>query len=104
MPSQYQISGYYRPPAKRRSDGVLLAGRYWPDFTCLLGIRRLITSSSDTKAAKEILDEQPMLMRACVSEHSLLAYEDAFFEYRYVLIRELYMHALNITARQDLMC
>ena len=92
MPSQYQISGYYRPPAKRCSDGVLLAGLYWPDFTCLLGIRRLITSSSGTKAAQEILDEQPRLMRACVSEHSLLAYEDAFCntKYRPVLIRVLY--------------
>ena len=24
-------------PAKRFSDGVFLAGREWPDFTCLLG-------------------------------------------------------------------
>ena len=59
------------PPAKRRSDGFLLVGRYWPDFTCLLGIHRLITK---TRTVQGILDEQPRLMRACVSEHLLLAY------------------------------
>ena len=43
-------------------------------FTCLVGIVRLITISSGTKTAQEILDEQPRLMRTCVSEQSLLAY------------------------------
>ena len=30
------------PPVKRFSDGVFLAGREWPNFTCLLGISFLV--------------------------------------------------------------
>ena len=30
------------PPEKRFSDGVFLAGREWPDFTCLLGASRSV--------------------------------------------------------------
>ena len=75
-----------------------------------MAIRRLITNSSGTKTALEILDEQPRIKRACISEHSLLAYSKQVFrcnfypKYRPILIRELYMHALNITSRQDLVC
>ena len=34
------------PPAKRFSDGVFLAGREWPDFTCLLGASRSVFVST----------------------------------------------------------
>ena len=72
MPSQYPISGYNRP-AREMPFGWCFACRpIVARFTCLLGIRRLITNSSGTKTAQEILEEQ--LMRACVSEQSLLAY------------------------------
>ena len=37
MPSQYPISGHYRPPAKRRSDGVLLCGPIVAQFNVLNG-------------------------------------------------------------------
>ena len=75
----------------------------------LLGNRRLITK---TMTAQEILDEQSMLMRACISEHSLLAYsKQVYMKMQFVSQiqayfheRELYMHALNITSRQDLVC
>ena len=72
MPSQYPISGYNRP-AREMPFGWCFACRpIVARYTCLLGIRRLITNSSGTKTAQEILEEQ--LMRACVSEQSLLAY------------------------------
>ena len=68
MPSQYPISGHYRPESEtpfrwRFACGSIVARflrAYWV-------IRRLITNSSGTKTAQEILDEQPRLMRACVS-------------------------------------
>ena len=76
----------------------------------LTGYSQAYKSSSGTKTAQEILDEQPRLMRACVSEHSVLAYSkqvrrcNFYPKYRPILIRELYMHALNITSHQDLVC
>ena len=34
------------PPAKRFSDGVFLAGRECPDFTCLLGVSGSVFEST----------------------------------------------------------
>ena len=34
------------PPGIRFSDGVFLAGREWPDFTCLLGASRSVFEST----------------------------------------------------------
>ena len=34
------------PPVKRFSDGVFLAGREWPNFTCLLGASRSVFEST----------------------------------------------------------
>ena len=92
------------PLSAHQRNAVRMAFCSRPDFTtCLLGIRRLITSSSGTKPAQEILDEQPRLMRACVSEHSLLAYSKQVWRCNFypkcrpIVIRQLYMYALNIT-------
>ena len=71
MPSQYPISGYYRPASETPFGWRFACGPIVARFYVLtIGIRRLITNSSGTKTAQEILDEQ--LMRACVSQHSLL--------------------------------
>ena len=37
LPASIPSRATIRPPAKRHSDGVLMARRYWPDITCLLG-------------------------------------------------------------------
>ena len=101
MPSQYSISGHYRPDSETPFGWRFACGPICLDFTtCLLGIRRLITSSSGTKTAQEILDEPQRLMRACVSEHSLARILKAIF----IPNTGLYMHALNITSHQDLVC
>ena len=68
MPSQFPISGPYRPASETPFGWRFACGPIVPRFYMLiLGIRMLITNSSGTKTAQEILDEQPRLMRACVS-------------------------------------
>ena len=37
IPSQHPITDHYRPASETPFDGVSLAVRWWPHFTCLLG-------------------------------------------------------------------